>query len=115
MAWEWRQPLSTLVARLQFSPGSQGQGGTAAEHPVDRKRGPSVVARSSDLLDDLIRDIHYAARTLLKTPGFALGVLSLAFAIGATAAVYSTVDWLINRSPVGCSRQISAIRHARYR
>ncbi len=52
-------------------------------------------------LEDVGRDVRYAARTLLRTPGFAVGVISLALTIGATTAVYSTVDWLLNRSPGG--------------
>jgi putative ABC transport system permease protein len=53
------------------------------------------------LADDLRRDVAYAGRTLLRAPGFAVCALSLALAVGATAAVLSTVDWLLHRSAGG--------------
>ncbi len=52
-------------------------------------------------LDDLLRDVRYSARTLLRSPSFIVAVVSLGLAIGATAAVYSTEDWLLRRSPGG--------------
>jgi putative ABC transport system permease protein len=53
------------------------------------------------LAHDVRADVRYAARTLLKAPGFALAVVSLGLAVGATSAVYGTADWLLNRSPAG--------------
>ncbi|MBL8958987.1 MAG: hypothetical protein JNJ98_03970, partial [Gemmatimonadetes bacterium] len=45
-----------------------------------------------------MRDLRYAARTLLKTP-FVTGVaiLSLALGIGANAAIYSLYDQVLLR------------------
>ena len=53
------------------------------------------------LLDDVFRDLRYAARTVTCTPGFLVCVLSLGLAIGAITALYNTADWLTNRSSRG--------------
>lgn len=42
------------------------------------------------LLDDVWGDLGYAFRTLVRTPGFGVAVVSLGLAVGATGAVYGT-------------------------
>ena len=50
-------------------------------------------------LEDLWRDLRYAARILAKTPSFALvAVLVMALGIGANTAIYSFLDALLLRS-----------------
>ena len=50
----------------------------------------------------LLHDLRFAVRTLSRARGFTLlAVLTAGFAIGATTAVYSTVDWLLDRPPGG--------------
>jgi putative ABC transport system permease protein len=48
--------------------------------------------------DTLIRDVRYAARGLLRRPGFTIATtLSLALGVGATTAIFSLTDQLILR------------------
>jgi putative ABC transport system permease protein len=49
-------------------------------------------ARGTRWLEDLASDAHYAVRTLLHSPGFAMAAaLTLALGIGATTALFSVV------------------------
>lgn len=50
------------------------------------------------MLDTLIKDLRFAVRSLLKSPGFAVVVvLTLALAIGANTAIFSVVDGILFR------------------
>ena len=51
-------------------------------------------------LEDLWKDLRYAARSFAKDPGFvAVAVLSLAIGIGANCVMFSIVDALLFRPP----------------
>lgn len=55
-----------------------------------------------DRWESLWQDFRYAARGLARAPGFtAVVVLTLAFGLGATAAMFGVLDRLLLRAPIG--------------
>jgi predicted permease len=65
---------------------------------LDSVRQTHREARSLMWVTDVGRDLQYASRTLIKTPGFTLpAVLTLGAAIGGATAVFSLVDAVLLR------------------
>jgi predicted permease len=65
---------------------------------VERVKEEVREARGLRLLEDLGKDLKFAARGLARRPGFALGVaLTLGLGIGATTTIYAIVDGVVLR------------------
>lgn len=57
-------------------------------------------ATMGSVIQGILQDVRYGLRSLAKKPAMtAVAVMSLAFGVGGVTAVYSTVDWLLNRPP----------------
>ncbi len=87
------------VARLQF-------GG------FDQVKEECRDARGVNFIGSLVQDIRFAARMLLRSPGFAIvAILTLALGIGTNTAIFSFVDaWLIKGLPFPHSSQLVVVK-----
>ena len=83
-------------------------GEAAMKHLTRRREWTGMVQLLADAavrlpfeyLAEMRRDLQYASRALLKSPGFALvGILSMGLAIGLTTNVYST-NWALLTRPM---------------
>jgi putative ABC transport system permease protein len=65
-----------------------------AETPLDLQRD----ARAARWIEDTIRDVRYALRSLARTPAFStISVVTLALGIGATTAIFSVFNAVLIR------------------
>ncbi|HEX8454108.1 MAG TPA: ABC transporter permease [Longimicrobium sp.] len=83
-------------------------GSDAAKHVRDE---PSRAGWFRGAMEDLVRDLGYAARGLRKTPAFtAVALLTLALGIGANGGLFGLVNALFFRAPAGLTHTDRLLR-----
>lgn len=94
-----------------MSPKEARQRALRAMDGIDQRKEECRDSRGVSLVEDLFRDVRYGLRALRRSPGFTMaGVVSLALAMGANAAIFSLIDTLLLRSlPVPAAHQLRSI------
>src|SRR5438067_5954486 len=98
---ELREHLAMLQARFVRNGMDPSEAFYAARRQfggVTQVKEQLMERRTMPLVEDITRDVRYAARGLWRSPGFSLAViLTLALGIGGNTAVFSVVDQLLLR------------------
>jgi hypothetical protein len=101
---EMRQHLELEVAdrvRRGISPDEARRGALVDFGGVERYKEEGRSARGIRPLQDVVRDVAYAARSLSKSPGLTLmSVLTVALGMTATTIVFSIVNAVLFRPPM---------------
>ena len=102
---ELREELEFHVEQLAAQHRSAGLGHDEAQAAARRQFGnlTRIQEQSHDLfafrhVEDLVKDLRYGARLLVKHPGFSLvAMLSIAIGVGVNAAMFSFADGMVLR------------------
>jgi len=100
--------------RRGLSPGQAKQAALRAYGGVELAKELHRETRSFMWIEQLLRDLRYGSRGLLRNPGFAaVAVLSLALGIGANTAIFSLIEAILLRQlPVSEPTQLMLLTRA---
>jgi predicted permease len=97
--------------RSGMSPAEARRRALIAFGGVERHKEDMREGRQIPVLEDLLRDVRYAARSLRRTPGFSLAaVLTLALGIAATTTMFTVLNGVLLRPlPVRSPERLASV------
>ena len=97
LQYHLERSMEANIAR-GLSPEAARRAALVAIGGVEQRKEQCRDQRKVGLLDDLVRDLRYAARTLRRTPGFTTAaILTLMLGIGASVAMFTVVSGVLLR------------------